>query len=223
MENNHQNGGHYRHDQSDLSLGEYLQEIELHYTPNIVRWMKSNYFQHIKGEQHTVLIAGYDHCDKYYLQTINYGKNEQEQRIEVVPDDQITFSSEISDIQFADDQTAVIVTRNGQIQLIKLEQNNEYSPRNNSDDEKFHSHQNHKWKLHPILSSDHPLICYPNPSNKQYHGALTSVTVNTICGHIVASDECGFIYITDIDQQKSISSQVLIVLIILSHCLQFII
>eukprot|EP01083_Nonionella_stella_P115416 342153_1 len=210
----------YGTEHQELSRKEYWKEYELDYTPNIVRWLKSNYLQHMKGEQRAILIGGYNHCGKYYLQTINYGKTANEQSIEVVPDNRITLSSQIADIQFADDATAVIVTRNGEIQLIKLQQNDQYSPRNQNDDDdekmmrpmEHSTHGNrasdYKWKLVPISSTnDNPIICYPNQSNTQYRAVLTSVTVNTICGNIVASDEGGCIYITDIDQQKSISSQ----------------
>jgi len=205
----------YENDDEDLPRKEYWQEYELDFTPNIVTWMKSNYVQHIKGQQHTVLVGGYNHCNEYFLQTLNYGKSGS-QSIEIIPDDKITLFSEISDIQFADDQTAVVVTRNGQIQLIKLQQNDEYSPtmHQHDDEEKMmkiesieNKQNGNKWKLIPISSTKNPIICYPNPNNKQFHGVLTSVTVNTICGNIVASDECGYIYITDIDQQKSINSQ----------------
>ena len=207
----------------ELKRTDYLKEYELDYTPNIIRWIKSNYLQQIKGEQHTVLVSGYNHCNDNFLQIFNYGKSKNNQSIEVIADHTIKINSEIADIQFADDQTAIIVTINGQIQLIKLEQkNDEYSPKSspqqhdNEDEKMMQSNQNddaldhNKWNLNPILSQQNPIICYPDPNNKKYHGVLTSVAVSTIAGKIVASDENGCIYITDIDNPQAPTSQVLV-------------
>jgi len=210
---------------------DYLKECELDYTPNVVRWMKANYLQQIKGEQHTLLVSGYNHCCNY-LQAFMYGKSQRGNYIEVVADAQLTFDSQITDIQFADDQTAVIVTNSGEIKLIQLQQSDEYSPHSShlrqskyrvddeEDDEKMaslneeesvrhggSSEPDNKWVLLPISGIENPCLCYPNEHNKQYPAVLTSVAVNTIRGQIVAADEGGYLYITDIDQQKSIASQ----------------
>lgn len=205
----------------ELKRSDYLKEYELDYTPNIIRWIKSNYLQHIKGEQHTVLVSGYNHCNDNFLQIFNYGKSENGDSIQVIADHKIKTNSEISDIQFADDQTAIIVTTNGQIQKVKVEQNNdEYSPRSayqksENEDEKMlllnenDDSLNNKWTLNPKSSKENPIICYPDPNNKKYHGVLTSVAVSTIAGEIVASDENGYIYITDIEKSKIPTSQVL--------------
>ena len=213
---NHKNGNN-----QELKRSDYLKEYELDYTPNIIRWIKSNYLQHIKGEQHTVLVSGYNHCNDNFLQTFNYGKNESGDSIEVIADHKIKINSEISDIQFADDQTAIIVTTNGEIQKVKVEQkNDEYSPRSthqryDNEDEKMlllnenDDSSSNKWTLNPMSSKENPIICYPDPNNKQYHGVLTSVAVSTIAGEIVASDENGYIYITDIEKSKAPTSQVL--------------
>eukprot|EP01084_Bolivina_argentea_P127824 226028_1 len=70
-EDEHENEEHLEH--QDIPRKQYQLAYEVEYTPNIVRWVKSNYLTHIKGEQHTVLIGGYDHCNKYYLETLIYG------------------------------------------------------------------------------------------------------------------------------------------------------
>ena len=191
---------------------------ELPFQPNIVRWVKSSYLQQIKGEQHTVLVGGYDHCERYHLQTFMYGKSPEDQQvIEVQADGAMTLSAEIGDIAFADDQTAVVVMRNGQIETVKLQQNDEYSSQSahlHPDDEKVVSMDTddyglkQKWTLKGLTSPNNPIICYPDGNKRKFPAALTSVAVNDICGKIVVSDECGYIYITDIEKQRTPNSQV---------------
>ena len=89
-------------EEKELLRKDYLQECELDYTPNIVRWMKSNYLQHIKGEKHTVLVGGYDHT-RNYLQTFTYGKTKDGRAIQVNADHTLSLDAEIADIQFANE------------------------------------------------------------------------------------------------------------------------
>ena len=202
----------------EIPRDDFRQSVELPYQPTIVRWVKSNYLQQIKGEQHTVLVGGYDHCDRYHLQTLMYGKSPEDQSIiEVRADGKMdTLPAEIGDIAFASDDIAVVVMRNGQIETVKLQQNDDYSTHSVhlQDDEKMASMDmnddglKQKWTLKTLTNPKCPIICYPDGNTRKFPAALTSVAVNEICGKIVVSDECGYIYITDIEKQRTPNSQV---------------